>query len=191
MSRIIAGRLGGRTIAVPPKGTRPTSDRIREAVFAKLEHWGALKDAVVLDLFAGSGALGFEAISRGATRAVFVESARQAAQIVRSNGAELGLTDQIQVVMARAEKFVTATGAGPWDLIFLDPPYELTAASLDALMAALEPRTAPGAVIVVERDRHAPTPTWPDSWELIESKDYGSTMVHYAERHFDQELAAA
>lgn len=120
--RVIAGRLGGRKL-VAPRGlsTRPTSDRVREALFSAL---GAVMGARVLDLFAGTGALGVEAISRGAARAVFVESARPALAALRENLGALGLAESARVVPQLAERALGAVIAeGPFDLIFADPPY--------------------------------------------------------------------
>src|SRR5688500_9337459 len=131
--RVIAGRLGGRRL-VAPRGmkTRPTSDRVREALFSML---GNLEDRVVLDLYAGTGALGIEAMSRGAARAVFVESARPALEALRQNLASLGLVggaagansgEGCHVVGARAERAVVDIARwGPFDLVFADPPYAL------------------------------------------------------------------
>ena len=119
--RVIAGRLGGRKL-VAPRGlsTRPTSDRVREALFSAL---GAVTGARVLDLFAGTGALGVEAISRGAARAVFVESARPALAALRENLGALGLAESARVVPQLAERALGAVIAeGPFDLIFADPP---------------------------------------------------------------------
>jgi 16S rRNA (guanine966-N2)-methyltransferase len=182
MTRIVAGAVGGRTIAVPPKGTRPTSDRVREAIFSRLEHLGVLDGARVLDLFAGSGALGLEAASRGASEVVLVDSGRRAADVARRNVATLGLGGTVRVVADTAERYV-AGAVGPFDVVFLDPPYDLTEA---ALAVVLEHLAAPGvlargAVVVVERSTRSPEPAWPAGLEPFARKDYGETAVHYAE----------
>lgn len=196
MSRIVAGVVGGRAIAVPAKGTRPTSDRVREAVFSRLEHLDVLDGARVLDLYAGSGALGLEAASRGAATVTLVDSARPAADVARRNVATLGLTG-VRVVADTAERFAAAlAGAGPaagtgarapgaaaLDLVFLDPPYDL---GEDALSVVLKHLAAPGvladgAVVVVERSTRTPEPAWPDGLERFARKDYGETAVYYAE----------
>ncbi|MFC8923447.1 16S rRNA (guanine(966)-N(2))-methyltransferase RsmD [Cellulosimicrobium sp. NPDC057127] len=191
MTRIVAGTVGGRTIQVPPRGTRPTSDRVREAVFSRLEHLGVVDDARVLDLYAGSGALGLEAASRGARTVTLVDSARVAADVARRNVAVLGLPD-VRVVAQSAEAFVTAAASeagasaqragGPFHLVFLDPPYDLGAEALERVLDRL---AAPGvldpsAVVVVERSARTPEPAWPVGWELLASRTYGETAVWFA-----------
>ncbi|GAB2473522.1 16S rRNA (guanine(966)-N(2))-methyltransferase RsmD [Promicromonospora xylanilytica] len=196
MTRIVAGSLGGRTIAVPPKGTRPTSDRVREAIFSRLTHLDVLDGARVLDLYAGSGALGLEAASRGAVSVTLVDSARPAADVARKNVAGLRLTG-VRVVTETAERFAAAlAGVGPragsattsgptaaLDLVFLDPPYDLDE---NALATVLTHLTAPGvladdAVVVVERSVRTPEPAWPAGLAAFARKDYGETAVYYAE----------
>ena len=180
MTRIVAGLVGGRSLAVPPKGTRPTSDRVREAIFSRLEHYEVLDGARVLDLCAGSGALGLEAASRGAASVVLVEAGKVAAQVCEKNVATLGLPG-IRVVADRAERFVATPPPQPWDLVFLDPPYDMSDADVASLLLALEAHVSPDAVVVVERSSRTPEPTWPPSWRLIVTKAYGETLVHYAE----------
>jgi 16S rRNA (guanine966-N2)-methyltransferase len=200
VTRIVAGVLGGRTIAVPGKGTRPTSDRVREAIFSRLEHLGVLDGARVLDLYAGSGALGLEAASRGAGSVTLVDSARPAADVARRNVAELGLAG-VRVATETAERFAASlagagsrpgSGAVPraasgttaaLDLVFLDPPYDLDE---DALATVLTHLAAPGvladgAVVVVERSIRTPEPAWPAGLAAFARKDYGDTAVYYAE----------
>ncbi|GGM15823.1 16S rRNA (guanine(966)-N(2))-methyltransferase RsmD [Promicromonospora citrea] len=182
MSRIVAGSVGGRSIAVPAKGTRPTSDRVREAIFSRLEHLGVLDGACVLDLYAGSGALGLEAASRGATAVTLVDSARAATDVARRNVTALGLAG-VRVVTATAERHAAGLGPAGLDLVFLDPPYDL---GEEALAAVLEPLAAPGvladgAVVVVERSTRTPEPSWPAGLERFARKDYGETVVYYAE----------
>ncbi|WP_423463404.1 16S rRNA (guanine(966)-N(2))-methyltransferase RsmD [Promicromonospora sp. MS192] len=188
MSRIVAGVVGGRSIAVPAKGTRPTSDRVREAVFSRLEHLDVLDGARVLDLYAGSGALGLEAASRGAATVTLVDSARPATDVARRNVATLGLTG-VRVVTDTAERFAAAL-AGPGqapgpglDLVFLDPPYDLGEDALAVVLAhlAVPGVLADGAVVVVERSTRTPEPAWPDGLERFARKDYGETVVYYAE----------
>ena len=196
MTRIVAGSLGGRTIAVPPKGTRPTSDRVREAIFSRLTHLDVLDGARVLDLYAGSGALGLEAASRGAAEVTLVDSARPAADVARKNVATLRLTT-VRVVTETAERFAAAlAGAGPragsaatsgrtaaLDLVFLDPPYDLDETTLAAVLTHLAAPDvlADDAVVVVERSIRTPEPTWPDGLAAFARKDYGETAVYYAE----------
>ncbi|WP_265522150.1 16S rRNA (guanine(966)-N(2))-methyltransferase RsmD [Oerskovia flava] len=181
MTRIVAGTAGGRTLQVPPRGTRPTSDRAREAIFSRLEHYGVVAGARVLDLYAGTGALGLEAASRGARHVVLVEAARVAAQVCRSNARALDLPG-VEVVQDKAERYVQVPPDLPWDLVLLDPPYDL---GEDALAVVLDQLARPGAllpdaVVVVERSTRSPAPVWPGTWELLVRKDYGEAAVYYA-----------
>lgn len=180
MTRIVAGIVGGRTLAVPPKGTRPTSDRVREAIFSRLEHFNVLVGSHVLDLYAGSGALGLEAASRGAATVVLVDAARAAAEVCARNVASLGLSS-VRVVTDTAERFLQHPPAIPWDLVFLDPPYDLTEPALADVLAALETQVAHDVLVVVERSARSPEPIWPGSWELIAAKRYGETVVYFVE----------
>ena len=149
-------------------------------MFSRLMHYGVLNGARVLDLYAGSGALGLEAASRGAAEVVLVEAAASAAQVCARNVASLGLTG-VRVVTDKAERFVRGDRALTWDLVFLDPPYDVTDADVAAVLAALEPQVSPEAVIVVERGSRSPEPAWPATWRLITAKSYGDTTVYYAE----------
>lgn len=188
MTRIVAGRFGGRSLQVPPKGTRPTSDRVREAIFSRLDHLDVLDGARVLDLYAGSGALGLEAASRGAAEVVLVDAHRRAADVARRNVATLGLQREVRVVADPAERFAAgaaspSAGAPGFDVVFLDPPYDLAE---DALATVLTHLAAPGvlaagAVVVVERSTRSPEPAWPAGLVAFARKDYGETAVHYAE----------
>lgn len=180
MTRIVAGRAGGRSLAVPPKGTRPTSDRVREAIFSRLEHYGAIDGARVLDLYAGSGALGLEAASRGAAEVTLVDVSRQAAQVCATNVTALGL-DGVRVVTDKAARVAATAPTHPWDLVFLDPPYDVADAEVAEVLAALEPHVSTRCVVVVERSARSPEPRWPSSWSRIAAKTYGDTAVHYAE----------
>lgn len=180
MTRIIAGSVGGRRLAVPATGTRPTSERVREAVFSRLEHRGAIPGARVLDLYAGSGALGLEAMSRGAESAVLVESARTAVAVCRSNAHVLGFEEQVRVIARRVEQLL----AGPAPtrtstLVLIDPPYELP---IDRVLRLLvRPGwLAEGAAIVLEQSSRAGEPTWPSEIVPDDSKTYGDTVVWYA-----------
>lgn len=185
MTRIVAGAAGGRRLKVPPgDGTRPTSDRVREAVFSALEAAGALDGSRVLDLYAGSGALGLEAASRGASGVVLVEVARGAVGTLRDNVRTLGLPG-VRVVHDRAERFLTSPGAvveGGHDLVFVDPPYALEDDAVAGVLAALDPLLAPGATVVVERATRSPAPRWPAGWEEGRRRTYGETSVWTAHR---------
>ncbi|MFP7707154.1 16S rRNA (guanine(966)-N(2))-methyltransferase RsmD [Trueperella sp. LYQ141] len=182
MTRIVAGAARGRTLQVPKSGTRPTSERVREALFSRLEHYGYVRDCRVLDLYSGSGALALEAVSRGASHAICVESDRQAAQIIRSNAEHSGLSQHVQVLMQPVEKYVNQTGRGDIDVVFLDPPYALGEAELAHVLAAVVEHLKPDAMIVVERDKHSPEPTWPAGVQLDDERIWGDTRVWSATR---------
>lgn len=197
MTRIVAGTAGGRTLQVPRSGTRPTSERVREALFSRLDHLGAVGGARVLDLYAGSGALGLEAASRGAERVTLVETSRPAAELCRRNARALGLR-AVDVVPQKVETYlagVPARGAAPAHLVLLDPPYDVTEEGLANVLALLAargsedstrpagPGPAPwldaGAVVVVERSRRSPEPTWPVGLERTDVRRYGDTQVWF------------
>lgn len=180
MTRIIAGTARGRRIAVPAQGTRPTSDRVREACFAAIDAmllredraWSELR---AVDLFAGSGALGFEAASRGATSVVLVERARPALAVLRQNAAALALPG---CRVEAADALVWSRGPGsPIDLLLADPPYDLPDESARELVANLRPRLAPGFIAVVER-RHGDACPLPPEWDITERR-YGDTVLWY------------
>jgi 16S rRNA (guanine966-N2)-methyltransferase len=191
MTRIVAGSVGGRSLQVPPKGTRPTSDRVREAIFSRLEHYGVLEGAYVLDLYAGSGALGLEAASRGAQRVVLVDAARVAVEVCRANVKALGLP-HVQVVQEKAEKYVQSAPSTTWDLVLIDPPYDVSETVVAELLRQLAATSAlvEDAVVVVERSTRSPEPTWPAGWELLARKDYGETAVYYAGPAVSEEAQA-
>lgn len=185
MTRIIAGSVGGRTIAVPARGTRPTSDRVRESLFAILEADGVLPGARVLDLYAGSGALGLEAASRGAAQVDLVERDHQAARVCRANTAALGLAG-VLVHEAPVEAYLarTATRAsadGGVNLAFVDPPYELGENELTRALTRLEEHLAPGALVVVERSARSPEPTAPTGLATWRIRKHGETVLYLLE----------
>lgn len=180
MSRIISGVFGGRRIDVPARGTRPTTDRVRESVFGALEHRGALADARVLDLFAGSGALGIEALSRGAAHATFVESAGPAASVIRRNLDALGCADQAAVVRERAHAYV-ARATGPYDLVLADPPYDIPATKLEGVLAALPALLADDGLVVLETAARGGPAPWPAALTVFTEKSYGETAITFAE----------
>lgn len=178
--RVVAGSAGGRRLAVPDgRGTRPTSERVREAVFSALvAARGGLAGDAVLDLFAGSGALGLEALSRGAGSAVLVESDRRAAAVARANAAALGLP--ARVVAGTVARHLAGPPA-PVDVVFADPPYELADAALAGVLAALAGGwLRDGADVVVERSSRSPAPAWPAGLEPGRVRTYGDTAVHPA-----------
>ena len=184
MTRIVAGTLGGRRIAVPPKGTRPTTDRVREAIFSRLDHENRIVGAWVLDAFAGSGALGLEALSRGARRAVFVEASAAAVAVIRANIESLGLAKATEVARDKVVPWLGRStrpvDLATFDLALLDPPYELPPAELAATLSALVPRLTPRAVVVVEWSSRSDAPAWPRGLSATDSKRYGETTVHFA-----------
>ena len=192
MTRIIGGVAGGRRLATP-KGdqTRPTSDRVREALFSALESWaGSLHGLRFLDLYAGSGAVGLEAWSRGATAVTLVEADRRTAALISGNARELGFREA-DVVAASVASALTAgprASYGPYDVVFSDPPYPLDEEALahDLALLAGNGWLAPGALVVVERARRSPEPTWPAGVTLLREKKYGETRLWYAEETADQ-----
>lgn len=179
--RVVAGTAGGRRLKVPAgRDTRPTSERVREAVFSALESArGGLAGDAVLDLFAGSGALGLEALSRGAVAAVLVEADRAAAGVARDNAATLGLPGA-SVAQAAVARYL-ARAPHPFDVVFLDPPYALGEPELSSVLAALTAGwLARDADVVVERGTRSPEPAWPVGFEVDRVRTYGDTAVHRA-----------
>jgi 16S rRNA (guanine966-N2)-methyltransferase len=186
MTRIIAGTAGGRTLRTPPgSGTRPTSDRVREALFSALDARDAVRGSRVLDLYAGSGALGLEAASRGAASVVLVEADRRAADVITRNVGDLDL-GEVRVVRASVEAAL-ARDAGPSDeadLVLVDPPYDVDEGSLTAVLGRLVAGwLARGGLVVVERATRSPEPAWPFGLERVgRARKYGETTVWLAER---------
>ena len=183
MTRIIAGRAGSITLDVPDTGTRPTSDRVRESLFGALESADAVRGAVVLDLFAGSGALALEAISRGAASADLVEKSPRAAAIVERNAARVvkavGRDAAVQVHRVSVEAYLR-TPRGPFDIVFIDPPYDVGEAELATTLALLVPSLAPDAVVVIERATRSPEPSLPPGLRATRSKRYGDTTLWWS-----------
>jgi len=149
--RIIGGRFRGRTIAAPARGARPTTDRTREAIFNLLHARFEIDDARVLDLFAGSGALGLEALSRGAGHATFVDDSGAAITTIRKNAAELGLTDRSTIIRSDAFRYLRASPGGPYDLVFADAPYALP--GLETIPDLVRDFVTIDALLVLEHDR--------------------------------------
>lgn len=193
MTRIISGSAGGRRLRTPTgSSTRPTSDRVREALFSRLEHRGLLEDTRVLDLYAGSGALGLEAASRGAAEVVLVESQRGAAAAIRANISAVG-HPAVRLVVDTVERTLGSgpPGGTPFDLVLLDPPYDLTEDALAVVLTALVERgwLGPEAFVVVERSTRSPQPRWPVGLELSGEKRYGETAMWFAEPTTDEVVA--
>jgi len=188
MTRIISGLAGGRRIRTPPgNGTRPTSDRVREALFSRLEHLDVVHQAKVLDLYAGSGALGLEAASRGAASVLLVESSWAAVAVIRKNIAELGLPGVS--IGVRAETVERALLTGPssekarCDLVLADPPYDVTEEALGDVLALLVIHgwLSEDALVVVERSARSPEPRWPQGLDGEGERRYGETKMWFAD----------
>jgi 16S rRNA (guanine966-N2)-methyltransferase len=180
MTRIVGGMAGGRRLRVPRTGTRPTSDRVREALFNTLAGLVEIDGARVLDLYAGSGAVGLEALSRGAEVAVLVESDAEAARAITANVTALGLTGA-EVVRTTVERHLAIAPAEPFDMVFADPPYALAETDL---VAALRRLAGPewvrsGGVVVVERSVRSAEPEWPEPLQPVKHKRYGDTALWY------------
>ena len=180
MTRIIGGSAKGRTLRVPEHGTRPTSDRLREAVFSSLEHrLGGFDGVCVYDLYAGSGAFALEALSRGAARAVAVERDRAAAAIIRANADACRLV--VEVAAVDVARFVERVPIPAPDVIFADPPYEVPAADLRAQLAAILQQLPDREVLVViERSARDSESAVPDGCTDIDIRRLGDTAVTYA-----------
>jgi 16S rRNA (guanine966-N2)-methyltransferase len=183
VTRLIAGAAGGRRLATTSgRTTRPTSDRTREGLFATVEAIRAgLHGAAVLDLYAGSGAVGLEALSRGAADVLLVESDGRAAQVIRQNIALVGLpgarlvTDRVERVLRRGLDGV------PRDFVFADPPYAVSDEELGEVLTGLLDRgwLAPGALVALERSTRSGPPTWPLGYEYDRSRRYGEATLWY------------
>jgi len=183
VTRVVAGRVGGRRIAVPPRGTRPTSERVREAIFSTVAARIDLEGARVLDLYAGSGALGIEALSRGAAHALFVESDRRAVAVLRRNLDELGLVDG-EVRAAKVTAVLSQPPDDGYELVLADPPYAMPGDELSGVLDSLARNgwLAAGALVAVERGARTGEPDWPAGVEQITTRRYGDTLVCYGRR---------
>ena len=183
--RIIAGEAGGRRLAVPPgESVRPTSDRVKESVFSALGP-GRLVGARVLDLYAGSGALGLEALSRGAAEALLVDRDHAAARAIRANIDTLGFDGRAVLRQSPVAAVLAGPGPGdPFDLVLLDPPYDTPAADVEAVVLALVEGQwlARDATVVVERAAGSPPLNWPPGWGSTWERCYGDTLVLFAQR---------
>lgn len=187
MTRIISGFAGSRELKVPKNGTRPTSDRVREAIFSALEARDEIAGARVLDLYAGSGALALEALSRGASSVVMVEKNAPAAALLKAN-AELirtaGKLDPhtVQVSVNSVTSFLSSYVGESFDIVFVDPPYEI---SNDEVLTALEAVVVylnDDAEVVVERSTRSGALELPEGLELDKAKAYGETTIHWLSR---------
>lgn len=187
MTRIIAGTARGRSLAVPGSGTRPTADRVKESMFSMLEHAvGGFAGLAVLDLYAGSGALGLEAASRGASQVLLVEKSAAAARVISANIATTGLS-QCSVAVAGVQAWAQAArrGGHGWDLVLADPPYDTAEAEVVSALAALAANAALAdeCHVVVERAKPrgaAADFPWPEGFTGLSARTYGDTVVHHA-----------
>ncbi|MFF1684374.1 MULTISPECIES: 16S rRNA (guanine(966)-N(2))-methyltransferase RsmD [unclassified Streptomyces] len=185
MTRVIAGRAGGRRLSVPPgNGTRPTSDRAREALFStwqSLLGGGPLDGERVLDLYGGSGAVGLEALSRGAGHALLVEADARAVRTIRENVKSLGLPGA-EVRAGKAEQIVRGPApATPYDLVFLDPPYAVPDDDLREILLTLASGgwLTDEALVTVERSTRGGVFPWPEGFEALRSRRYGEGTFWY------------
>ncbi|MFJ8824515.1 16S rRNA (guanine(966)-N(2))-methyltransferase RsmD [Streptomyces sp. NPDC102467] len=183
MTRVIAGRAGGRRLAVPPgNGTRPTSERAREGLFSTWQALlGTLDGARVADLFAGSGAVGLESLSRGAAHALLVEADARAARTIRENIRAVGLPGAEARTGKAAQVVAGAPPASPYDLVFLDPPYAVSDDDLREILLTLRTQgwLTEDALVTVERSTRGGEFRWPDGFEGLRSRRYGEGTFWY------------
>jgi 16S rRNA (guanine966-N2)-methyltransferase len=188
VTRIIAGFAGSTALAVPKTGTRPTSDRVREALFSALEARDEIRGLRVADLYAGTGAIGLEAASRGAASVVLVEKAPPAARVCRENArlvasrAPHGVSPAIEVAPAAVRSWLARASAASLDVVFIDPPYEIGDDALAGDLEALLPALADDALVVVERRTRSGEPGWPAGLPLETKRSYGDTPLWWSRR---------
>lgn len=195
MSRIISGAAGGvRLASVPGDNTRPTTDRVKESLFSKLESYDIIRGARVLDAFGGSGALGCEALSRGAASVTLLDTYPKAVAVIRKNVAAvekaMGRTgsSSTRVQQSQALTYVKSA-SGPWDLVFVDPPYAMPNEQVSELLEALTPKLAEGAVVVVERSSRDAEPVWGEGLYCFSTRQHGETALYYVEPDEAEEQA--
>ena len=186
MTRIVAGAAGGTPLsAVPGSLTRPTTDRVKEALFSRLDAFDVVAGARVLDVYAGSGSLGVESGSRGARTVELVESDAKASAVCQRNADLInGVLGRKAVTVHRSKVEPFLDRAAPddtWDLVFVDPPYPLEEEALGAVLQKLSAHLAPAAVVVVERSSRSPEPQWPGALARFAEKKYGETRLWFAE----------
>lgn len=184
MTRIIAGDAGSLRLVAPAKVSRPTSDRVREAIFSRLAALSDIPGATVLDLFAGTGALGLEAASRGASAVWLIDNHAGATAVLDANIAlvakPLSHAPMLRSVTSSVAKFLAGAARSEVSIVFLDPPYDYPKGALDDHLVALGPWLAPGALVVVERSSKGAPPEFPESYEVLSPKTYGDTTVYWA-----------
>jgi 16S rRNA (guanine(966)-N(2))-methyltransferase RsmD len=177
--RVIAGSAGGRKLVAPKSGARPTTDRLKEALFSSLGP-ELVRDATVLDLYAGSGALAIEALSRGAATAVLVDRDATAAAAIHANLETTGFAAVARVQRVEVARFVTApVHDGPFDLVFLDPPYDVPSTEVEAVLGALAAagQLTTGGTVVLERPKSGEPVTLPAGWTIEKERAYGDTLL--------------
>ena len=183
MNRIISGEARGRKIKVPPEGTRPTSDRAREGLFSSLQVRFGFVDMNVLDLFAGSGALGLEAASRGAAEVVLVENNPEAVRVIEYNAGVVGHPN-VTIEPVKASTYLARAPRNHFDIVLADPPYELADEAVAEMVEALKPTLHNGAVVVVERHRESPETAWPEAFtptgQKLKKRTYGIARMDMA-----------
>ncbi len=185
MTRIIGGLAGSRTLVSPAKSTRPTSDRIRESIFSRLDALNLIEESKVLDLYAGTGALGLEAASRGASRVVFVENNKQALggiiqnfRMVKQALQKENLDCDFQAVGKTVQSFL-ANQQESFDLVFIDPPYEISNDSISDVLNLVIPFLEPNSSVIVERSSRDTQPIIPSELSLTETRNYGDTIIYW------------
>jgi 16S rRNA (guanine966-N2)-methyltransferase len=187
VTRIIGGSAGGRRLQTPAgDATRPTADRVREALFSALEaEYGTLRGLRFLDLYAGSGAVGLEAASRGAEAVTLVESDRRTARVVTANAGSLGFDADVRAQAVTA--VLAGSPAAAYDVVFLDPPYPVASEDVAAVLSLLVEHewVQPGGAVVVERSARSVEPAWPAGLVLRRRKKYGETALWYLRRDSD------
>lgn len=202
MSRIISGAAGGvRLASVPGDNTRPTTDRVKESLFSKLESYDIIRGARVLDAFGGSGALGCEALSRGAASVTLLDTYPKAVAVIRKNVAAVekamgrngtgssGATGSAARVQQSQALTYVKSASGSWDLVFVDPPYAVPNEQVSELLEALTPKLAEGAVVVVERSSRDPEPVWGEGLYCFSTRQHGETVLYYVEPDEAEEQA--
>ena len=189
MTRIIAGTIGSLRLKGAAKATRPTSDRVKESIFSKLESLGLIEDANVLDLFAGTGSLGLEAASRGAAEVLFVEQDRQAFELLKANISHAAkalknqnLESKFQAKNLEASQMLKNLSKSFFDLVFIDPPYDFSNQKLEEILIELRPTLKDGATLLIERSGKSEQIAIQQGYELIEIKNYGDTSVTFLAR---------
>ena len=196
--RIIAGAHKGARLTSPSgANTRPTSDRVKESLFSMLNGYGVLQAANVLDLFAGSGGLGFEAMSRGAAQVDFVDSSLASLRALESNADKLGLDHSATVHAGDVLHFLSGL-PGPshpesrvFDLVFMDPPYPLGEDAVTQILSRLSTHLDMESIVVVERAARSPEPTMPDGLEVFRAKTFGETAIHFVQLVGESDAVAA